>query len=59
MNVINCVYMQVAQVVPSEQQEKKKGGKGKGKGASSGKVSHFPSPPKTPQLLVVTADQCA
>ena len=34
-----CVlyYLQAAQVVPTEQQDKKKGGKGKGKG-SSGKV---------------------
>ena len=31
--------LQAAQVVSTEQPDKKKGGKGKGKGASSGKVS--------------------
>ena len=31
--------LQATQVLPGEQQEKKKGGKGKGRAASSGKVS--------------------
>ena len=32
--------LQATQVLPGDQQEKKKGGKGKGRAASSGKVRH-------------------
>ena len=41
--------LQAAQVVSTEQPDKKKGGKGKGKGASSGKVSpHHTTPNSSP-----------
>ena len=47
VSVVACVFcvdlcrLQATQVLPGEQQEKKKGGKGKGRAASSGKVSNM------------------